>query len=68
MKAANPHAIQVSHLSFWYDSGKIILDDISLAIAENEFVAIIGQNGSGKTTLLKNISGLLRPTRGSILL
>jgi energy-coupling factor transport system ATP-binding protein len=68
MKATSPDAIQVSHVGFSYDSGKMILDDLNLAIAENEFVAIIGQNGSGKTTLLKTISGLLRPSRGTIVL
>ena len=40
--------------------------DINLNIYDNDFIAIIGQNGSGKTTLLKNITGLLRPTSGSI--
>ena len=46
----------------------MILNDINLAIRENECTAIMGHNGCGKTTLLKNISGLLRPLRGSILL
>jgi len=45
-----------------------MLNDINLAVMENEFTAIIGQNGCGKTTLLKNISGLARPARGNILL
>jgi energy-coupling factor transport system ATP-binding protein len=66
MQAVNPAAIAVSHVSFWYDTGRIILDDLNLAVADNEFVAIIGQNGSGKTTLLKTISGLLRPSRGTV--
>jgi energy-coupling factor transport system ATP-binding protein len=64
----NVHAIQVSKTSFWYTSGKIILDAVSLASAENEFTAILGQNGCGKTTLLKNICGLLRPSQGQIFL
>ncbi len=49
--------------------GKVItpvLHDISLAIAERDFLAVTGQSGSGKTTLL-NIMGLLdRPTAGKI--
>jgi energy-coupling factor transporter ATP-binding protein EcfA2 len=66
--ANNAAVIQISGLSHWYDRDRIVLDDVNLSIAENEFMVIAGQNGSGKTTLLKNISGLLRPLRGSILL
>jgi len=40
--------------------------NVSLAVREGEMVALVGSNGSGKSTLLKTISGLLRPTRGSI--
>jgi energy-coupling factor transport system ATP-binding protein len=60
--------ITVSHLYAEYTAGSPVLTDINLAIRENEFTAICGQNGSGKTTLLKTISGLLRPTRGTILI
>ena len=60
------NAVQIVDLAYWYDPDRIILNTINLTIADNEFIAILGQNGSGKTTLLKNISGLLRPCRGSI--
>jgi branched-chain amino acid transport system ATP-binding protein len=42
------------------------LQDVSLDIARGEIVTLIGSNGAGKTTLLRTISGLLRPSRGSI--
>ncbi len=42
------------------------LHGISLQVHRGEIVTLIGSNGAGKTTLLRTISGLLRPTRGSI--
>jgi len=46
--------------------GVPVLSDISLAITEGDFLAILGPNGSGKTTLLRIILGLLKPDRGRI--
>lgn len=43
-----------------------ILSDINLVINKNESVALVGESGSGKTTLLNLITGLLRPTNGSV--
>jgi branched-chain amino acid transport system ATP-binding protein len=43
-----------------------VLDRVSVRVAEGEFVAVVGPNGAGKTTLFKTISGLLKPTAGSI--
>jgi len=41
---------------------------VDLGIREGEFLALLGQNGSGKTTLAKHFNGLLKPTRGQMLL
>ena len=47
--------------------GKIeVLHDVALDVAQSQIVTLIGANGAGKTTLLKTISGLLRPSAGSI--
>ena len=47
--------------------GKIeVLHDVALDVAQGQIVTLIGANGAGKTTLLKTISGLLRPSAGSI--
>jgi len=47
--------------------GKIeVLHDVALMIERGQIVTLIGANGAGKTTLLKTISGLIRPTAGTI--
>lgn len=43
------------------------LKDISFSVAPGEFIAIIGQSGCGKSTLLSLISGILKPTDGTVL-
>ena len=42
------------------------LNDITLSIAENEFVTIVGRSGCGKSTLLRIIAGLISPTDGQV--
>lgn len=61
-------AITLEHLSFAYDPGQPVLRDLDLTIAAGEFVALVGANGSGKTTLAKHLIGLLRPSRGRLLI
>lgn len=62
----NP-AIEIKNVSFTYPNGFEALKDLNFNIYQNELVAIIGQNGAGKSTLLKNLTGLLKPTEGDIL-
>lgn len=43
-------------------------DDITLSVNEGEIVGILGPNGAGKTTLLRIIAGIMKPTKGSVLI
>jgi phospholipid/cholesterol/gamma-HCH transport system ATP-binding protein len=57
--------ISVQGLSHSF-GGRPVLVDINLEIEEGEILAIMGSSGGGKTTLLRCISGLIRPTKGSV--
>ncbi len=57
--------LKISGLSVSY-GGLRALDDVSLEVAEGEFVTIVGPNGAGKTTLLRTIWGSVRGTAGRI--
>ncbi|HVO85875.1 MAG TPA: ABC transporter ATP-binding protein [Candidatus Eisenbacteria bacterium] len=59
--------IEANDIHFSYPSGVEALKGVSLKIVDGEFVAIMGQNGAGKTTLVKHFNGLLKPTRGKVL-
>lgn len=63
--------ICVEELGYVYMPGTpleaVALQDISLEIEKGEFVGLIGQTGSGKSTLVQHFNGLLRPTRGRVL-
>jgi zinc transport system ATP-binding protein len=58
--------IEVEGLSFRFDSGPPVLEDVNLEIAAGDFASVIGPNGGGKTTLVKLLVGLLSPTAGRV--
>ena len=59
--------IDTSNLTKKYGN-KIALDNIDLSIGKGKIVGILGPNGSGKTTLIKILVGLLRPSKGEVLI
>src|SRR5258708_2083027 len=57
--------LTVGELSAGY--GRIqVLNGVSFAVAEGEFVGVLGHNGMGKTTLLKTLIGIIRATAGRV--
>jgi energy-coupling factor transport system ATP-binding protein len=64
--------IDVEHLSYAYSpqgtQNVVALSDVTLQIADGEFVGIMGRTGSGKSTLIQLMAGLLVPTDGRVLL
>lgn len=65
-----PALVRVEHASLYYggdEHGLLALKDTTLSIARGEFTAVVGPSGCGKSTLLKLVSGLNRPSAGSVI-
>lgn len=58
--------IEVSNLIFEYSNGHRAIDGINLKVDKGESIAIVGQNGAGKTTFVKMLNGLLKPSKGDV--
>ena len=70
-KKGKKNMLQIQHIRKEYKTGKLVqkaLDDVSLNLRDNEFVAILGPSGSGKTTLLNIIGGLDRYDSGDLII
>ena len=63
---SNPIII-VKDLWYTYPNGEHALRGVNLRVHKGEFIAIVGANGAGKTTLIKHFNGLLKPTRGRVI-
>lgn len=61
------YMLEVKNLEYTYESGKKVLDGISLSTKNGAITMVIGENGAGKTTLFKNILGLLKRDKGDII-
>ena len=58
--------LSVNNLQVHYGMIQAI-KDVSFEVNEGEVIALIGANGAGKTTILHTVSGLLQPTKGSVI-
>ncbi|KAB3535503.1 energy-coupling factor transporter ATPase [Alkaliphilus pronyensis] len=65
-------SIKIENLTHIYNPSSpfetTALDNISFEVTEGEFIGLIGHTGSGKSTLIQHLNGLLKPTKGKILI
>jgi osmoprotectant transport system ATP-binding protein len=60
-------ALEFRDVSVSIATGRLLLEDVSLALAEGTVTAILGRSGSGKTTLLRTANRMIEPTGGEVL-
>jgi phospholipid/cholesterol/gamma-HCH transport system ATP-binding protein len=58
--------IEIDHVSFGYDTSRLVLNDVSLGFERGKVTAIMGGSGCGKTTLLRLIGGVHAATQGAV--
>jgi NitT/TauT family transport system ATP-binding protein len=71
MSVASDHLLEIRKVAKTYGTGAKAthaIADVSFTVDDREFVCVVGPSGCGKTTLLKCVGGLLRPSRGQVLL
>ncbi len=59
--------LELKNVSYSYEKGKAVLQDVSASLETGKMYAILGPSGSGKTTLLSLLGGLDVPTQGGVL-
>jgi energy-coupling factor transporter ATP-binding protein EcfA2 len=60
--------IVCKNLTHIYSGDVTAVQNVNLEIHKGELIGVIGQNGSGKTTLVKHFNGLLKPTKGKVII
>lgn len=65
--SATEPIVILDHVHFTYPTGVEALRGVSLTVRRGERIALVGRNGAGKSTLVRHLNGLLRPSRGRVL-
>lgn len=60
--------IEFHGVDYEYSNGFSALENVNFSAERGDRIAIVGQNGAGKTTMVKMMNGLLKPTRGTVLI
>ena len=60
--------LEIKNLTHFYESEKLIIDNISLNVSAGQIISLLGPSGCGKTTLLRIIAGLEKQKQGSVLI
>ena len=58
--------LELKNVTHQFHKDEPVLQQVSLHVAEGEFVAVIGRSGAGKTTLLKLFNGMVMPQQGTV--
>ena len=58
--------IEMKNVSFSYENGSPVLQNISISLKPGQRLAVLGESGAGKTTLLKLLQGMYEPTEGEV--
>lgn len=66
MAPSNETVVRFNNVSFKFDNGRIILDEVDFSIRKGSKITIMGQNGAGKSTIFKMITGELKNKYGVI--
>jgi len=65
-RLASDTFIEIDHVSFGYDSTRVILNDVSLKFPRGKVTALLGGSGCGKTTLMRLIGGVHAADKGRV--
>ncbi|HEX8867337.1 MAG TPA: ABC transporter ATP-binding protein [Lentzea sp.] len=61
-------AVALRDVSLVYPGGAVAVQNVSLSVADGEFMVLLGPSGCGKSSVLRMVAGLQRPTRGQVVL